>query len=137
MSIGEERGPGISAAFLAVVVAQAAHSIEEYAFRLFDVFAPARFVSGLVSRDLAVGFAVANAAIVGLGLWCWLARVRPGHPSARGWAWSWTVLEGGNGIGHTLLALARGGYFPGVATAPLLLGSSLFLAWRLVKGGRR
>ena len=27
-------------AFLALMVAQAAHSIEEYIFRLFDVFAP-------------------------------------------------------------------------------------------------
>jgi len=55
-------------AFLALVVAQAAHSIEEYIFRLFDVFAPARFVSSLVSTNLGVGFAVANAALVLFGL---------------------------------------------------------------------
>jgi hypothetical protein len=47
-------------AFLALILAQAAHSIEEYLFRLFDVFAPARFVSRLVSNDLAVGFALVN-----------------------------------------------------------------------------
>jgi hypothetical protein len=29
------------------------------------------------------------------------------------------------------LALSRGGYFPGVATAPVLLGVSAYLAFRL------
>jgi len=117
-------------AFLALMVAQAAHSIEEYIFRLFDVFAPARFVSGLVSTNLGVGFAVANAALVLFGLWCYFARVRPGHPSGPVFVW-WTVLEFANGIGHSVLALSRGGYFPGVATAPVLLGVSAYLAFRL------
>ena len=35
-------------------------------------------------------------------------------------------LELGNGIGHSVMALSRGGYFPGVATAPFLL---LFARW--------
>ena len=51
-------------AFLMLILAQAAHSTEEYVFRLFDVFAPARFVSSLVSDDLAVGFALINAGLV-------------------------------------------------------------------------
>lgn len=34
-------------AFLVLVLAQAAHSAEEYIFKLYDVFVPARFVSGL------------------------------------------------------------------------------------------
>jgi Protein of unknown function with HXXEE motif len=118
-------------AFLALMVAQAAHSIEEYIFRLFDVFAPARFVSGLVSTDLGVGFAVANTALVLFGLWCYVARVRPGHASGPVFAWFWTVLELTNGIGHSVLALSRGAYFPGVATAPVLLGVSAYLAFRL------
>jgi len=53
------------------------------------------------------------------------------HPWARAIAWSWACLELGNGIGHSLLALARGSYFPGVATAPLLLGLSIALMRRL------
>ena len=118
-------------AFLALMVAQAAHSLEEYIFRLFDVFAPARFVSGLVSTNLGVGFAVANAALVLFGLWCYVARVRPAHPSGPVFAWFWTVLELTNGIGHSVLALSRGGYFPGAATAPVLLSVSAYLAFRL------
>jgi hypothetical protein len=119
------------AAFLALIVAQAAHSIEEYVFRLFDVLAPARFISGLLSSNLARGFAIANIALVLFGVWCYVARVHHGLPSARGLAWFWALLELGNGIGHSAFALARGGYFPGVATAPLLLGISAYLIARL------
>ena len=111
-----------------LILAQAAHSTEEYVFRLFDVFAPARFVSSLVSDDLAVGFALVNAGLVLCGLWCYAARVRPGHSSGPVFAWLWTVLELGNGIGHTALALSQGGYVPGVATAPVLLAVSTYLA---------
>jgi hypothetical protein len=39
-------------AFLALILAQTAHSIEEYIARLHDVFAPARFVSSLFSQRL-------------------------------------------------------------------------------------
>ena len=123
-------------AFLALILAQAAHSIEEYVFRLFDVFAPARFVSSLVSSDLAVGFALVNAGLVLFGLWCYAARMRPDQPSARAFAGFWTVLEFANGIGHCALALSRGGYFPGVATAPMLLGLSTYLAVTLSRAAR-
>jgi hypothetical protein len=107
--------------------------VEEYVFRLYDVLAPARFVSGLISRNLAFGFAVGNLAIVLFGVWTYLARVRPPHASARGWAWFWVVLETLNGLGHVLFALDEGGYFPGVATAPLLLGFAVALAVTLLK----
>ena len=119
------------AAFLALIVAQAAHSIEECLFRLYDVFAPARFVSGLVSRDPATGFAILNGALVLFGVWCYFARVRPGHPSGPAFAWFWTILELANGTSHSLIALSRGSYFPGVATAPFLLGLSIYLGVEL------
>jgi len=57
-------------AFLMLILAPAAHSTEEYVFRLFDVFTPARFVSSRVTDDLAVGFALVNAGLVLFGLWC-------------------------------------------------------------------
>ena len=107
--------------FLLLILAQGAHSIEEVATRMYDVWAPARFVSSLISNDLAFGFLIFNAALVTLGLWCWAVPVRSGWHSARGFAWFWTILELGNGIGHSAIALARGSYFPGVLTAPLLL----------------
>lgn len=120
--------------FLFLILAQGAHSVEEYVTRLYEVFAPARFVSSLVSKDLALGFLVVNFALVTFGLWCWAVPVRSGWHAARGLVWFWTILELGNGIGHSALALSRGGYFPGVVTAPLLL---LFAAWLAVLQSRQ
>jgi hypothetical protein len=123
-------------AFLALVTVQAGHSIEEFAFRLYEVFPVARAASGLVGGDRAIGFAVLNAAFVAFGLWCYLVPIRSGRASARGWAWLWVAVELGNGIGHPLLALRAGGYFPGVGTAPLLLALALYLAARLLRTRR-
>ena len=115
-----------------LVLVQAAHSMEEYVTRLYDVLAPARAVASLVSSDLALGFAVANGALVAFGLWCWALPVRRGGGSGRAVAWGWGIVEIANGIGHLAFAMAAGGYFPGAATAPLLLAGG---AW-LVKGLR-
>lgn len=119
--------------FLGLILSQAAHSVEEYRFRLYDVLAPARYISGLVSGDLALGFAVVNLVLVAFGLWCYLVPVRRRHPSGRSWAWFWVVLEAANGTGHLILAASRGGYFPGTATAPLLLGFSVALGVTLLQ----
>lgn len=113
--------------FLALILTQAAHSVEESAFRLYDVLLPARIVGGLISDNVPLGFAVANAALVLFGLWCYVARVRRAHPSWRGWAWFWVALEAANGTAHLFNALERRGYFPGVATAPFLLGLAIWL----------
>lgn len=117
--------------FAALILAQAVHSIEEYLFRLYDALAPARYVSEALGFDRALGFVVANVALVSFGLWCWLARVRQGHRSARAFAWFWALLETANAFAHGALAVAAGGYFPGLATAPLLLAVGGALAWRL------
>ncbi len=119
--------------FLGLILSQAAHSIEEYCFGLYEVLAPARFISRMVSSNLAFGFATVNVALVLFGLWCYLARVRKSHPSGRSWAWFWTVLEAVNGAGHLVLAASRGEYFPGAATAPLLLGFSVSLGVSLTQ----
>jgi hypothetical protein len=121
----------IRTAFLLLVLAQALHSIEEYCFRLFDVLAPARFVSGLIGVDRATGFVVANVALFLFSLWCYFRRIAPGHPSARAYAWGWATIEILNAIAHAALAVAAGGYFPGLATAPLLLVAGGSLASRL------
>jgi hypothetical protein len=114
--------------FLCLILVQAAHSVEEYAAKLYDVLAPARFISSLFSHDLAHGFLIANLILVSFGLWCWAVPVRAGWPAASGLVWFWTLLEIGNGIGHTFFAVSRGGYFPGIATAPLLLSIAGWLA---------
>src|SRR5262245_34223402 len=96
--------------FLGLVLAQAAHSIEEYKMRLYDVFPPARYVSGLLSADRRVGFLIFNVSLVAFGLWCFFGPIRGAWPSARALAWAWAMLEVANGLGHMAWALAAGGY---------------------------
>ena len=126
----------MQAAFGALVLAQAAHSVEEYLGRLWETFPPARFLTGLVSEDLRFGFLVINVSFVAFGLWCWAWPVRRQWGSAVGLAWLWVVIELVNGIGHPLWSLSEGGYTPGVATAPLLFVLALYLASRLRSADR-
>ena len=126
----------IRRAFLLLIATQAVHSIEEYWFRLYDLFAPAWAVSDALGIHRPTGFAITNAALIGFGLWCY-ARIRRGLSGARGLGWFWAVIEILNALAHGALALAAGGYFPGIATAPLLLAASLFLIWCLRSKGRR
>jgi hypothetical protein len=121
----------INGAFTALIVAQAAHSVEEYVGRLWESFAPARFVSGLISPDLEVGFIAFNAVFVALGVWCALVPVTRQWRSARNWLWFWVVVETVNGFGHVAWSLIQGGYTPGVLTAPLLFGLALYIASEL------
>jgi hypothetical protein len=124
----------ISTGFLVLILTQAAHSVEEYVFRLYDVLAPARFISSLFSDDLRAGFAMFNVGVLVLGLWCYLARVRPMHPAARQCVWLWVVVEAANGTAHLVMAIAAGAYAPGVATAPVLLVTAVWLAMLLRTG---
>jgi len=117
--------------FLGLILVQATHSVEEYLFGLYAVLLPARVISGLISGNLAVGFALANAALVLFAFWCYFARVRKRHPSWRAWAWSWAILEAANGSAHLLFVVERGGYLPGAATAPFLLGLAVWLGMTL------
>ena len=122
-------GRRVDLIFAFLIAAQAAHSTEEYVTRLYEVFAPARFVSSLISTNLSLGFLVANAALVGFGVWCWAVPVRLDRRRGHVLVWFWTLLELGNSIGHLTIAASRGGYFPGATTAPLLL---LFSGWLMV-----
>ena len=119
------------ATFLALVVTQATHSYEEYVGRLYEVFAPARLVSGLISRDLERGFLIFNTTLVLFGFWCFFWPVRRGWPAAVPLAWLWVAIELLNGIGHPLWSLRQLRYTPGVATAVVLLFIALYLMRQL------
>jgi hypothetical protein len=121
----------VRSVFLLLVAAQALHSVEEYVWRLYDVLAPARYVGTLLGFDPQLGFAITNIALFAFGLWCYLARVQPRRGAWRALAWGWAVVEIANALAHGALALAAGGYFPGLATAPLLLALGAWLALRL------
>jgi hypothetical protein len=118
----------IQSAFLALILAQTAHSIEEYVGRLWESFPPAAFLTGLVSANREVGFVVLNVALVAFGFWCYLVPVRRDWESARAFMWFWAILETINGIGHIGWSIAQASYTPGVLTAPFLLAFALLVA---------
>jgi hypothetical protein len=114
--------------FALLIAAQAAHSIEESVYRLYDVFPPARFVSGLISNDRPFGFISINVVLVAFGAVC-VAQVWRGR--WRDVMWLWVVVEMMNGVVHSTFSIVRGGYTPGVATAPILLLLAITLARQL------
>ena len=119
--------------FLALVAVQAAHSIEEYLGRLWEVFPPAAFVTGLVSQNRECGFILINVALLMFGLWCFFWPVRRRWPLGSAFIGVWIVIEVINGIGHPLWTFQQRAYTPGVATAPVLLILALSLLWQLTK----
>jgi hypothetical protein len=121
----------IQLTFAALILVQAAHSVEEYVGHLWDSFPPARFVAGLVSSNPENGFVILNALLLAFGAWCFFWPVRRGWPIAVALMWLWAVIEIINGIGHPLWSLRQGGYTPGLATAPLLLILAVYLAYQL------
>ena len=121
----------LNSTFIALVAAQALHSIEEYLGRLYEVFPPATFVSGLLSSNLRCGFIEFNVALVLFGVWCFLWPIRRRWPSTAIFAWFWVAIELVNGIGHPLWSLRELAYTPGLATAPMLLILALYIAWQL------
>ena len=124
-------------AFLGLILVQALHSIEEYAFRFYEVFPPARFLNEIWPGITQPGFIIFNAALVSFGLWCFFARVGPGAATARPWAWFWVAIELYNSVGHPIWALLIGTYNPGLASSPLLFVFAAYLAAGLRAEGRR
>ena len=118
-------------AFGALVLTQAAHSVEEYVGRLWETFPPARFLTELVSEDQERGFLLINVALVAFGVWCFVWPIRRDWPTAAVLAWTWVTIEVINGVGHPLWSIRMGGYTPGAATAPVLLVIALYLARQL------
>lgn len=121
----------IKITFLLLVLTQGLHSIEEYAGRLWDVYPPATFLCGLVSKNLETGFLIINNGFFIFGLCCWHFAIHRNHLRAPGLIWFWVVMEIINAIGHTVWALSEGGYVPGFATAPVLLILAVYLSRQL------
>ena len=117
--------------FLTLIGVQALHSIEEYAFQLWETFPPARFLTGLVAADLETGFIVINGSVVALGVCCYWWPVRRHWASARPIAWVWVAVELLNGLGHPAWSVMQRGYTPGLVTSLILLPLTVLLARRL------
>jgi hypothetical protein len=107
--------------FLSLIAVQGLHSAEEYVFRLYDVFPPARFLSGLVASDREIGFVVLNVFLVLLGIWSYVWPVRREWSVAVPLIWAWVFVEFSNGIVHPTWSIAQRSYTPGLVTSVLFL----------------
>ena len=116
--------------FATLVVFQAAHSLEETIFDLYDLLPYIRWMDDVAPGCAFIFFVVANMTFVLFGGWCYVARVRPWHPNAGVFVTLWVVIEILNGILHPGWSLISGTYIPGTATAPFLLATALLLLWR-------
>lgn len=113
--------------FALLVACQAAHSIEETVFGLYDWLPHIRWADRIADGGAFALFVTLNALFVLFGCWCYFARVRPGAPTAGFFIGLWATIEILNGILHPSWSLLVGAYVPGTATAPVLLVVALLL----------
>ena len=110
------------------VAAQSVHFTEEIATGFHERF-PAAFGLDPLSFSLFVAFNLAWLAIWMASVWAMARR----HSIALFPLWFLGVAGVVNGIAHPLLALAAGGYFPGLATSPVVGVACGFLLFRLAR----
>ncbi len=117
--------PAVRVAAIAIA-AQAGHFVEELTTGIHERL-PAAFGLAPLSLRLFVSFNLAWLGIWVLSAWG-LARRRQ---VALFPLWFLGVASVANGIAHPLLALNAGGYFPGLATSPLVAALGALLLARL------
>lgn len=123
----------IRTALLMMVAVQAAHSIEEYAFKMYELFPPMRFLYARTPELAKPAFAVSNAMLFLLGLAsCWLLG-RTREKTARAIIWIWVAIQLTNFTAHVVWAFLIGGYNPGLATAPLFVPLAAYLIHQLMR----
>ena len=119
--------PAVRVAAIAIA-AQAGHFVEELTTGFHERL-PATFGLPPLSLPLFVSFNLAWLGIWALSAWG-LARRRP---VALFPLWFLGIASVANGIFHPLLALNAGGYFPGLATSPLVAAVGVLLLARLAR----
>ncbi len=115
-----------SRALAVAVVIQGMHFSEEAATGFHERLGPV-FNLPAMSFTFFVGFNV-------IWLGAWVASVpglRPGRAIAFFAAWFLAIAGIMNGIAHPLLAVAEGGYFPGLVSSPFIAAASILLWLRL------
>jgi hypothetical protein len=119
--------------FLILVLFQGLHSIEEYIGRLWEVFQPAHYLSGLISENREKGFLIANISLFIFGILIWLTLKNNVSKLTFSLIWFWIILEIINGLGHPMFSIYQQKYLAGSITAPFLLFMAIYLASLLIR----
>jgi len=127
----KERVPGnVHRLYLIAVGLQCFHFMEEY-LTGFNVRFPSLFgIDTAWSVELFTGFNLVWLGLLVLNGYWMFGNSRLSYLLVYFFAITGGIL---NGIGHPLLSLAAGGYFPGLLTSPLVLIAGILLLSRLVK----
>jgi hypothetical protein len=121
----------IRLAFLLLILSQGFHSAEEYFTRLWDVFAPARILSNLVSTNTEKGFIIINIFLFIAGIICWILISMKNGRKFLPLIWFFIVIEFINGIGHPLWGILERQYVPGLASALIVLVINVYLTFQI------
>lgn len=117
----------IRGTFLLLLIVQALHSAEEYAFRFYERFPPMRFLYQGAPYLAKPAFAISNTLLVLLGLLCFYCWVQPAKKGARVVVWLWIIIESLNVTAHFTWAILIGAYNPGLVTAVLFIPLLIYL----------
>ncbi|MDQ3748974.1 MAG: HXXEE domain-containing protein [Acidobacteriota bacterium] len=111
----------IKTAFLLMILLQAIHSVEEYIFKLYEVFPPMQLIYRNTPELAQAAFITFNLLLFLFGLICFFYWVQPARKRARVVVWIWIVIQMATVAAHLVWAIVIGGYNPGLATAPLFV----------------
>ena len=104
-----------------MILLQAIHSVEEYIFKLYEVFPPMQAAYRNTPELSQAAFITFNLLLLLFGLFCFFYWVQPARKGARVVVWVWIVIQTATFAAHLVWAILIGGYNPGLATAPLFV----------------
>jgi hypothetical protein len=121
----------IKTAFLLMILLQAIHSVEEYIFKLYEVFPPMLFAYRNSPELAQAAFITFNLVLFLFGLICFFYWVQPTRKGARVIVWAWIMIQIATFAAHLVWAILIGGYNPGLATAVLFVPVIVYLLYWL------
>jgi hypothetical protein len=127
----------IGLAFLALVVLQAFHSVEEYAFKLYEVFPPMVYLYRDAPQLAQPAFIAFNIFLFVAGMICLFRWVWPGRRGAVLVVWIWIAGEAFNATVHVLWWIVAERYNPGLVTGILFVPIVIYLTRLNIDNSRR
>ena len=121
----------VKTAFLGMVLLQAVHSVEEYAFKLYEVFPPMQFIYRNAPELAQPAFVAFNLLLFLFGMICFFYWVQPARKGAKIIVWIWIAIQLTTFAAHLVWAILIGGYHPGLGTAPLFVPVVIYLIYWL------